>query len=202
MWLGGSYFLSLYLFFSQPFMCLMHSDCGVRHLLGSGTVSPTHTWQFCKKRSALSHLDLMSVTQKWAVLKKKYIKCISHSLLWWNKPTGPSEFLSFMWQIDAIILQHLQFRETCFLFCSQWHRNLLGYHSHKLCCTLVWARKCLMTATSVLSMWLREKHRNAWRDHSKQAISYALETGAGEKWERWVPAQLSKTPCRWWKIRN
>lgn len=71
MWLGGSYFLSLYLFFSQPFMCLMHSDCGVRHLLGSGTVSPTHTWQFCKKRSALSHLDLMSVTQKWAVLKKK-----------------------------------------------------------------------------------------------------------------------------------
>lgn len=27
----------------------------------------------------------------------------------WNKPTGLSEFLSFMSQIDVIILQHLPF---------------------------------------------------------------------------------------------
>lgn len=99
----------------------------------------------------------------------------------WNKPTGLSEFLSLMSQMDVIILQHLQFEETHFLFPSQWHRNLLGYYSHELYCTLVWAGKCLMTARSVLFTWLREKHRNAWPDHSKQATNYTLETGAGAK---------------------
>lgn len=82
MWPWESYFLSLYLSFFQLFMCVMHSDCD---LLRSGSVSPTRTWQFCKKSSALSHLDLMSVTQKWAVLRKKmyqiYFSFIN-SLLW------------------------------------------------------------------------------------------------------------------------
>lgn len=67
----------------------------------------------------------------------------------WNKPTGISEFVSFMSQIDEIILQHLPFRDTHFLFLSQWHRNLWGYYSQELCCTLAWAGKCLMTARSV-----------------------------------------------------
>lgn len=168
MWPWGSYFLSLYLSSFQPFMCLMHSDCD---LLGSGTVFPTHTWQFCKESSALGHLDLMSVTQKWAVLRKKCIKLFpmyKFTAMMWNKPTELSDFLSFMSQIDVIILQHLQFQETHFLFSSQWHRNLSGYYSHELCQTLVWAGKCLMTARAVLFTWLREKHRNVWPDHSKQ----------------------------------
>lgn len=60
----------------------------------------------------------------------------------WNKPIGLSEFLSLMSQMDVIMLQHLQFEETHFLFPSQSHRNLLGYYSHELYCTLVWAGKC------------------------------------------------------------
>lgn len=42
----------------------------------------------------------------------------------WNKPTGLPEFVSFMSQIDVMILQHLPFQDTHFLFPSQWQKSL------------------------------------------------------------------------------
>lgn len=182
----------------------MHSDCD---LSGSGTVSPTHTWQFYKESSALGHLDLMSVTQKWAVLRKNVSNIFptyKFTAMMWNKPTELSDFLSFMSQIDVIILQHLQFRETLFLFSSQLTQKPLGLLQPRTMLNINVSRKTFNDGQmSPFHMTQRKTQKCMTRSQQTgHQLCLGDRLGQEQKWEIRVPAQLSKTPCRWCRIRK